>query len=120
MKDTLKYKGFIGSVRFSAVDKVFHGKIEGIGDLVTFEGKSVDELVRAFHEAVEDYLELCREAKKAPHKSYKGSFNVRVSPDVHEKAAAKAKEMGISLNKFVQTAIEHEVAKKNDRDRVSR
>jgi len=76
---------------------------------VTFEGNSVDELIKAFHEAVDDYIELCREAGKVPHKSYKGSFNVRVSPDIHGRAVAKAKEMGISLNKFVQGAIEHEV-----------
>ncbi|MFQ5427922.1 MAG: toxin-antitoxin system HicB family antitoxin [Thermodesulfobacteriota bacterium] len=61
---------------------------------------------------MEDYIELCRQAKKTPHKSYKGSFNVRVSPDIHGRAAAKAKQMGISLNKFVQGAIEHEVENK--------
>lgn len=113
MKDTLTYKGFIGSVHFSAEDKVFHGKIEGINDLVAFEGNSVDELVKAFHEAVDDYIELCKEAKKAPLKSYKGSFNVRVSPEVHGRAIAKAKQLGISLNKLVQTAIEHEVDDKH-------
>ena len=113
MKDTLTHKGFIGSVHFSAEDKVFHGKIEGINDLVAFEGNSVDELVKAFNEAVDDYLDLCKEAKKAPLKSYKGSFNVRVSPDVHGRAIAKAKQRGISLNKLVQTAIEHEIDDKH-------
>ena len=64
MKDVLTYKDFIGSVHFSAEDKVFHGKIEGITDLVTFEGKNVDELIKAFHEAVDDYIALCKEAGK--------------------------------------------------------
>ena len=44
MKDVLNYKGFIGSVHFSADDKVFFGKVEGINDLVTFEGETVKEL----------------------------------------------------------------------------
>ena len=61
MRDVLTYKGFIGSVHFSAEDKVFHGKIEGIDDLVTFEGRSVDELIKAFHEEVDDYIKLCKE-----------------------------------------------------------
>ena len=52
MKDVLTYKDFLGSVHFTAEDKVFHGKIEGIRDLVTFEGRSVAELTKAFHEAV--------------------------------------------------------------------
>lgn len=109
MKDVLTYKGFIGSVHFNAEDGVFHGKIEGINDLVTFEGSCVDELTRAFRQAVEDYGALCREAGKEPLKSCKGSFNVRVSPEIHRKALLKAAMMGISLNQFVQSAIEKEV-----------
>lgn len=109
MKDVLTYKGFIGSVRFDADDKVFHGKIEGINDLVTFEGDSVKEIMEAFHEAVEDYIKLCKEAGKEPLKSAKGSFNVRISPEIHKKALEKAALMGISLNQFVQKAIEDEV-----------
>src|SRR3990172_8379054 len=98
MKDILTYKGYIGSVHFSAEDEVFHGRIEGIDDLVTFEGKSVDELKEAFHGEVDDYLALCRKIDKEPMKSYKGSLNVRMSPDVHRKAALRAATMGISLN----------------------
>jgi predicted HicB family RNase H-like nuclease len=48
MKDVLNYKGFIGSVHFSADDNIFYGKIEGITDLVTFEGETVKELTEAF------------------------------------------------------------------------
>ena len=59
--NTLKYKGYIGSVSYSEPDKVFFGEIEGINDLVTYEGESVDELTASFHEAVEDYLIFCEE-----------------------------------------------------------
>ena len=110
MKDVLTYKDFTGSVHFSAADKVFHGKIEGISDLIMFEGQSVAELTTAFHEAVEDYLELCKEVGKEPEKSYKGSFNVRVSFDLHRKAVEKAIRLGISLNQLVQKALEEKVA----------
>ncbi len=109
MKDVLAYKGFIGSVHFSAEDAVFHGKIEGITDLVTFEGQSVKELVRAFHEAVDDYLALCKETGKEPLKSCKGSFNVRVPSELHIIAMQQATGIGISLNQFVQKALEKAV-----------
>jgi predicted HicB family RNase H-like nuclease len=94
MKNVLTYKEFMGSVHFSAADKVFHGKIEGIIDLVTFEGQSVAELTKAFHEAVNDYLTLCKETGKEPERSYKGSFNVRVPTELHRKAVEKAKRGG--------------------------
>lgn len=60
MKDKLEYKGLIGSASFSPEDLVFHGKIEGIDGLVTFEGESVSDLKTAFEEAVEDYIEICQ------------------------------------------------------------
>jgi len=109
MKDILMYKDFIGSVHFSADDKVFHGKIEGITDLVTFEGKSVDELEKAFHEAVNDYITLCKEAGKSPLKSCRGSFNVRIPSELHIKAMKQAVKLGIPLNQLVQKAIEKAV-----------
>ena len=40
---------FIGSVHFNASDRIFFGKIEGINDLVTFEGSTVNELEDAFN-----------------------------------------------------------------------
>ena len=94
MKDVLTYKGFIGTVHFSAEDKVFHGKIEGIDDLVTFEGHSVEELIKAFHNEVDDYIALCKEMGKEPIRSYKGSFNVRISPEMHRKAVERATKKG--------------------------
>ncbi|MBI4690795.1 MAG: type II toxin-antitoxin system HicB family antitoxin [Nitrospirae bacterium] len=109
MKDVLTYKGFIGSVHFSADDKVFHGKIEGITDLVSFEGQTVNELIKAFHEAVDDYIALCKEAGKELLKSCKGSFNVRVSSELHTKAMQQASMLGISLNQLVQKAVEKAV-----------
>jgi predicted HicB family RNase H-like nuclease len=109
MKDVMKYKGFLGSVHFDGEDEIFHGKIEGISDLVTFEGKTVDELKKAFHEAVEDYIELCKEAGKEPLKSCKGSFNVRIPSTLHVEAVTVATELGISLNDLVKRAIEREV-----------
>lgn len=98
-----------GSVHFDAEDLIFYGKIEGINDLVTFEGKITDKIVQAFHEAVEDYITLCKEVGKKPLKSCKGSFNVRIPPDLHQKALQEANLQGISLNQLVRRAIEKEV-----------
>jgi predicted HicB family RNase H-like nuclease len=57
MNDLLEYQDFKGSVRYSAVDDIFFGKLEGIDELVVFEGHSVPELNSAFKRAVEDYQE---------------------------------------------------------------
>ena len=108
--NTLNYKGYIGSVAFSEKDNVFFGKIEGINGLVNFEGESVEELTKAFHEAVDDYLFYCQEEGIEPHKSYSGSLNVRISPDEHNRIAVLAKQAGMSINAFVKSAIEKQIA----------
>ncbi|GJM60262.1 type II toxin-antitoxin system HicB family antitoxin [Persicobacter diffluens] len=102
----LKYKDYVAELEYSAESNVFHGKIFGIKDVVTFEGESVEELKEAFAEAVEDYLEICRDLGKEPEKAYKGSFNVRVKPETHRAAAYHATERGQSLNQYVEDAIE--------------
>lgn len=103
--NTLKYKGYIGSVAYSEPDKVFFGKIEGIEGLVNYEGESVQELTAAFHEAVDDYLIFCEEHDWKPQKSYTGAFNVRIAPDTHRDIANLAAEAGISINAFVKRAL---------------
>ena len=109
MTDRLKYKDFIGSVHFSAEDEVFYGKIEGVNDLVTFEGNTVTSLKSAFKEAVLDYIEICKETGKEVFKSFKGSFNIRVNPELHSKAYEQALLEGKTLNQFVKEAIEQRI-----------
>ena len=107
--NTLKYKGYLGSVAYSEADQVFYGKIEGIDALVNYEGSSVLELTEAFHEAVEDYLVFCEEKGLMPEKSYTGSFNVRISPQIHRDIARLAAEEGLSLNAYIKKVLSHAV-----------
>ena len=113
MKDILKHKDFVASVHFSTEDDLFHGKIEGIDDSITFEGDAVVDLKKAFEEAIKDYLSICNQIDKDPHKSYKGSFNIRIKPELHKKAAFKCIELGISLNQFVEKAISKLISSKS-------
>lgn len=105
MTNLLTYKNYHASVQFSTDDSVFFGKINGISDLISFEGTSVDELKEAFENAVDDYIELCEITGKNPEKSYKGSFNIRIKPILHKRLSHKAFELGISLNQLVEQAI---------------
>jgi predicted HicB family RNase H-like nuclease len=104
-EDIIEYKDFIGTVHFSSDDKVFHGKIFGIDDLVTFEGESVDELINSFQESVEDYILTCDQINKKPEKSFKGSFNVRVPSEIHKDVALLATKENISLNEYIKRVL---------------
>ncbi|NLX01597.1 MAG: type II toxin-antitoxin system HicB family antitoxin [Syntrophomonadaceae bacterium] len=109
MKDIMIYKDYIGSVHYSTEDEVFFGRIEGINDSISFEGSSVAELKAGFEEAVEDYIELCQLNGKEPEKTYKGSFNIRIRPELHKQAVQLALMEGKSLNQFIEDAIENKI-----------
>lgn len=112
MKNMMQYKGYYGSVNFDADDLIFYGKIEFINALISYEGESAQEINQAFHDAIDDYLETCRLRAFEPEKPFKGSLNIRIGRDLHEKAAIIAKNIGCpSLNDFIKQALNHEIKK---------
>ncbi len=102
----MTYKGYMANIYYDKDDEIFVGEIFGINDSLSFHGKSVDELKEAFKNCIDDYLELCKEIGKTPDKEFSGSFNVRTSPSLHEKAAMYAFENNISLNQVISKAVE--------------
>lgn len=99
----IKYKDFQGSVDYEdgrLVIQILH-----IDDFVTTECGSAEDVEAAFKELVDDYLETCAAVGKEPSKPFKGSFNVRVDPHLHKKAAMAAAIAGSSLNAWVESAM---------------
>jgi len=105
MKNYLEHKGYLGTVAFSADDKVFFGNIQGINDLILFEGESVSKLETSFRESVDDYLETCKEIGREPNKTFRGSFNVRVDKKTHKKLFMLATKKGLNLNQLVNKSL---------------
>jgi len=109
-KGCLEYKGYLGSVEVDPEARTFHGRIEFIADLVSFEGCSYSALNREFKAAVDDYLETCKKAGREPDVPFKGTFNVRIGAELHKRVAITAKKCGRSLNEIVKEAVEKRVA----------
>ena len=109
MNNTVMYKGYVGSVDFSADDQLLFGKVQGIRSLISYEGKSVGELIEDFQEAVDDYLRMCKEEGVDPETPYKGSLNIRLGRELHRDAAVCALAHNISLNSFIQAAVRERV-----------
>ena len=112
MKDMMKYKNYYGSVHYSDEDKVFYGKVEFIRALVSYEGTNVTSLRKSFEEAVDDYLQTCKETGKEPEQAFKGSFNIRVGSRLHQHIALEATKREVTLNKYIVDVLEKETAKR--------
>jgi predicted HicB family RNase H-like nuclease len=105
----LEHKGYTGSIEYSKEDDLLYGKVLGINGLISYEGKTGRELEVDFKEAVDTYLSGCKEEGITPEKPFKGSFNVRISAELHQKAALLAMEGKMSLNNFVAESIRERV-----------
>ena len=103
---TLTYRGYVATVEFDSEDMILTGRIAGINDVIGFHAESAAELVEAFHEAVDDYLETCALLGKQPEKAYSGKVMFRVPPELHARVALAAKLAGKSLNQWGEAVLE--------------
>ena len=105
MSNLLSYKNYNGTVEYSKEDHCLFGKVIGIKSLLSYEGASVVELEQDFQNTVDNYLEDCKQRDVNPEQPYKGTFNVRISPELHRNIAVYAMEHKKSLNAAVEEAI---------------
>lgn len=103
---SMSYKGYTARVEYSAPDRVFHGRLNGIADIITFEGTSVDELETRFREAVDDYLEWCDQDGVEALRPYSGRFVLRLSPEMHADVTIGARAAKESMNSWIIGAIQ--------------
>jgi len=92
-------------VEYSKEDSCLYGKVVGVKSLLSYEGDSVQALEADFRNVIDEYLADCKERNVEPEQPYKGTFNVRISPELHRNIAVYAMEHGKSLNAAVEEAI---------------
>ena len=108
MKSTLLgHKGYHGSIEPSVSDGKLNGHILFIDDVITYSALTIPALQDAFEKAVDDYLDDCAKTGKFPQRPFKGQFNVRVAPELHQTAVLRAEAEGTSLNNVVVRALRH-------------
>lgn len=121
MSSMMEYKGYHASIKYDSDDNIFVGEVFGIRDSLNFHGSSVNELREMFEQSIDNYMEICRVIGKEPDKEFKGTFNVRISPELHKKVAFAAAQQEITLNQYVVKALEQsfEEAKETIREVVT-
>lgn len=110
--DALEYKGYYGTVEYSAKDNVLFGRVIGINGLISYEGDSVQSLKADFEEAVDDYLQTCAAEGVDPEMQYKGVFSVQIEPELHRSLAIFAAMHSMTLNTAVEDAVREFIRRK--------
>ena len=97
----LRYKGYTGHVEFDDEAGIFHGEILDTRDVITFQGRTVEEIEVAFRDSIEDYLEFCRQRGEGADKPFSGRLMVRLTPRFHRELHVEARRQGKSLNQLI-------------------
>ena len=101
----MKYKNYEGSITFDDQAEIFHGEVVNTKDVITFQGRSVKELKKAFKQSVDDYLAFCADKGEEPEKPYSGNLVIRIDPELHKKLAIQAKKKKKSLNALIEERL---------------
>ena len=106
------YKGYGATVSFDEEALLFHGDVLGIRDVVTFQARTAEDLPKAFHESVDDYLDWCAKDGVDPEKPFSGSLSLRTTPELHRRLSDVAAHRSKSHNPWMIEAL----ASKADED----
>ena len=106
---TMGYKGYEAVVEYDEDAELFHGEVADLRDVITFQGTSVAELKKALAASIEDYLAFCKERGEEPERPFSGQFVVRTDPSLHKDVSTAARRAGVSLNKWIASALEKAV-----------
>lgn len=105
MMSTIKYKGYTGQVELDAQEMTFFGEVIGLKDVITFRGKTPEEIVASFHRSVDDYLDFCKELNQKPEKPFAGKIPFRTTPEEHYNIYMAAKLEDKSVNAWMNDVL---------------
>lgn len=101
----MKYKGYTAQIEIDETAGILFGKVLDIKDTITFQGNTVKELEREFHDSVDDYLSWCKELGEEPDKPFSGKLPFRTSPENHRKIYLAAKKANKSINAWMDEVL---------------
>ena len=105
----MEYKGYNAVVTYDNDLGILHGEVIDTRDVITFQGRSVDDLQEALERAVDDYLNFCEERGREPDKPFSGKVALRMEPETHRVIVGAARTSGKSLNTWILDAIGNEM-----------
>ena len=106
----MNYQGYQAAVTFDEEADIFHGSVVNTRDVITFQGRSVDEIRTAFKDSVDEYLKFCAELGEEPERPYSGKIALRIPSSLHRTASSAARAEGKSLNSWLTAAVERATA----------
>jgi predicted HicB family RNase H-like nuclease len=110
MNNVMTISGHRAVIQFDPEIGMFRGEFVGLNGGADFYADSVEGLRREGETSLRVFLDVCQEKGIDPVRTFSGKFQVRIPEELHALAVEAAAARGVSLNQFVQTAIEDEIS----------
>ncbi len=108
--NTMNIGGYDAVIKYDPDIEMFRGSFVGLNGGADFYADSVKGLEKEGRTSLKVFLEACKEEGVDPRKSFSGKFVVRVDPKIHERVTQAAAAEGVSINQWVEQALEREAA----------
>ncbi|MGB3614456.1 MAG: type II toxin-antitoxin system HicB family antitoxin [Elainellaceae cyanobacterium] len=102
----LTYKSYTAEINVDIEAGLLRGQVLDIKDVVTFEGKTVEDATQDFHRSVDEYLKFCEQLGQKPDKPFSGRLLFRTSPDIHRSIYLAANKAGKSINSWIEGVVQ--------------
>jgi predicted HicB family RNase H-like nuclease len=108
--NVMTVEGYHARIEYDEELDLFRGEILGLNGGADFYGKNPKELRTEFKKSLQVFLDVCKEKGLEPRRNFSGKFNLRISPELHERLAIEAQAQGKSINRLAQEALQERVA----------
>jgi predicted HicB family RNase H-like nuclease len=108
--NVMTVEGYHARIEYDEELDLFRGEILGLNGGADFYGKNPKELRIEFKKSLKVFLDVCKEKGLEPRRNFSGKFNLRISPELHERLAIEAQAQGKSINTLAQEALQERVA----------
>ena len=110
MINLLDIDGYQAVVSFDPELGLFRGEFVGLSGGADFYADNVADLRKEGATSLKVFLDMCAEDGVEPRKTYSGRFILRLDPELHAKAVARAQAEGMSLNEWAKETIKAAVS----------
>jgi predicted HicB family RNase H-like nuclease len=105
MNNVVEIDGEKAVIAFDPEIRMLRGEFVGLNGSADFYAENVHDLIAEGRKSLAVYLDMCREKRIEPRRTFSGRFNVRLSPNDHAAAVIAAAAAGKSLNEWIVGAI---------------
>ena len=107
MKNILNIDGYQAVINYDPEIELFRGEFINLNGGADFYADSLEGLRKEGEISLKVYLDDCAKYGIKPQARYSGKLSLRLTPEMHAKAAHAARNEHISLNEWIGRLIEH-------------